>query len=147
MREAIHSSAMSAFDRIERPSHDWLNANLPIVEPLIEAKRQVLLNYKRNLWQRSSISSRSATQSAARHCATTIGLNFATKYSYLADLGNIMYNGIKRDLGPSEKKTVPLKTKYREPITDLKEQMDRLVKHYSELYLRETDLTAATLNS
>lgn len=40
---------MSAFDRIERPSHDWLNANLPIVEPLIEAKRQALLNYKRNL--------------------------------------------------------------------------------------------------
>ena len=33
MREAIYSSAMSAFDRIERPSHDWLNANLPIVEP------------------------------------------------------------------------------------------------------------------
>lgn len=58
-----------------------------------------------------------------------------------------MYNGIKRDLGPSEKKTVPLKTKYREPITDLKEQMDRLVKHYSELHLRETDFTAATLNS
>lgn len=50
MREAIYSSAMSAFDRIERPSHDWLNANLPI-----EAKRQALLNYKRNLWQRSSM--------------------------------------------------------------------------------------------
>lgn len=44
-----------------------------------------------------------------------------------------MYNGIKRDLGPSEKKTVPLKTKYREPIIDLKKEMDRLVKHYSEL--------------
>ena len=55
MREAIYSSAMSAFDRIEKPSHDWLNANLPIVEPLIEAKRQALLNYKRNLWQRSSM--------------------------------------------------------------------------------------------
>ena len=52
-----------------------------------------------------------------------------------------MYNGIKRDLGPSEKKTVPLKTKYREPIKD------RLVKHYSELYLRETEFIAATLNS
>lgn len=58
-----------------------------------------------------------------------------------------MYNGIKRDLGPSEKKTVPLKTKYREPIIDLKKEMDRLVKHYSELYLRETDFIAATLNS
>ena len=74
-----------------------------------------------------------------------IGLNFATKYSYLADLGNIMYNGIKRDLGPSEKKTVPLKTKYREPIIDLKKEMDRLVKHYSDL--RKTDFIAATLNS
>lgn len=58
-----------------------------------------------------------------------------------------MYNGIKRDLGPSEKKTVSLKTKYREPIIDLKKEMDRLVKHYSELYLRETDFIAATLNS
>lgn len=58
-----------------------------------------------------------------------------------------MYNGIKRDLGPSEKKTVPLKTKYREPIIDLKKEMDRLVKHYFELYLRETDFIAATLNS
>ena len=58
-----------------------------------------------------------------------------------------MYNGIKRDLGRTEKKTVPLKTKYREPIIDLKKEMDRLVKHYSELYLRETDFIAATLNS
>ena len=36
-----------------------------------------------------------------------------------------MYNGIKRDLGPSEKKTIPIKTKYGEPIKDLKEHIDR----------------------
>lgn len=94
-----------------------------MVEPIIEAKRQALLNYKWKLWQRSLMH---AVQLKALLdiVPTTIGLNFATKYSYIADLGNIMYNGIKRALGLSEKKTVPLKTKYREPITDLKEQMD-----------------------
>ena len=72
MREAIHSSAMSAFNRIERPSHDWLNPNLPIVEPLIEAKRQALL--EREI-------SDSAVQLKAlldNIVPTTIGLNFAT---------------------------------------------------------------------
>ena len=101
---------MSAFDRIERPSHDWLNANLPIVEPLIEAKRQALLNYKRNLWQCSSMHAMQL-KALLDTVPTTIGLNFATKYSCFADLGNIMYNGIKRDLGPSEEKTEPLTTK------------------------------------
>ena len=58
-----------------------------------------------------------------------------------------MYDGIKRALGLSEKKTAPLKSKSDEPITDLKEQMDRWVKYYSELYLRETVVTDAALNS
>ena len=58
-----------------------------------------------------------------------------------------MYDGIKRALGPPEEKTAPLKSKSGEPITDLKEQMDRWVEQYSELYLRETVVTDAALNS
>lgn len=64
---------------------------------------------------------------------TSIGFNFATNYTASRGL-------IKKALGPSEKKTPPppFKIKFGEPITDPKEQMVRLVEHYSELYLRET---------
>ena len=59
LREAIHPSAMSAFGREERPSRDWFNASLWFMEPLFEAKRQTLLNFKKNhltkLWQHSPL--------------------------------------------------------------------------------------------
>lgn len=45
-----------------------------------------------------------------------------------------------------EKRTL-LKPKSSEPITDPKEQKDRWVEHYSELYLRETFVNDAVLNS
>ena len=67
---------------------------------------------------------RSATPSAARRCASDYLPKLCNEIQLAADLGNIMYNGIKGDLGPSEKNTIPLKTKYGEPITDLKEQID-----------------------
>ena len=48
---------------------------------------------------------------------------------------------------PLKKYIHTYKKKYGEPITDLKDQMDRWLEHYSELYLPETVVTDATLNS
>ena len=44
----IHSSAMSALDGMDRPSHSWFNTSLPIMEPLIEVKQQAHLKCKKN---------------------------------------------------------------------------------------------------
>ena len=117
MREAIHSSGMAAFGRMERPSHDWFNANLSIMEPLIEAKRQALLNYKKHPCERTLAAlrvARSATQSAAGRSANDYWLKLCNEIQLAADLRNIrgLYDGIKRALGPLEKKTAPLKSKY-----------------------------------
>ena len=49
-----------------------------------------------------------------------------------------MYNGIKKVIGPSANKTVPLVSKFGEIITDKSKQLERWVEHYSELYLKET---------
>lgn len=84
MREAIHSSAMSALGGMDRPSHSWFNASLPIMEPLIEVKQQAHLKYKKNPCEKMLTAlpaARSLTQSLPDVVPITIGLNFATKYS------------------------------------------------------------------
>ena len=53
--------------------------------------------------------------------------------------GNIrgMYDGIKKALGPMQRQDGPLKSATGEVITDQGQQMERWVKHYSNLYSRE----------
>ena len=72
LREAIHSSAMSALGGMDRPSHSWFNASLPIMEPLIEVKQQAHLKYKKNPCEKIADSTPRCTQfnsEPARRCA------------------------------------------------------------------------------
>ena len=52
-----------------------------------------------------------------------------------------MYCGIKKALGPSQKKSASLKSSTGEIIQYRTEQMERWVEHYSELYARENIVT------
>ena len=84
LREAIHSSAMSALGGMDRPSHSWFNPSLTIMEPLIEVKQQAHLKYRKNTCEKMLTAlpaARSLTQSLPDVVPMTIGLNFATKYS------------------------------------------------------------------
>ena len=58
-----------------------------------------------------------------------------------------MYAGIKEATGPTITKSVPLKTKSGENITDKKEQMERWVEHYLELYSTQDVVTDAALDA
>ena len=58
-----------------------------------------------------------------------------------------MYEGIKKACGPVIKRSAPLKTLTGEVITDKKQQMDRWVEHYLELYSSETKLADNALNA
>ena len=54
---------------------------------------------------------------------------------------------MKKAIGPSIKKSAPLKSTSGQPILDKGKQVDRWVEHYLELYSRETLLTDEALNS
>ncbi|XP_049858189.1 craniofacial development protein 2-like [Schistocerca gregaria] len=60
-----------------------------------------------------------------------------------ADSGNVkaMYDGIKKAVGPTVRKTAPLKSKTGEVITDEGKQMERWVEHYLELYAAENEVS------
>jgi hypothetical protein len=43
-----HAAAMQAFGKKDPKIQDWFNANITILQPLIEGKRITLLNYQHN---------------------------------------------------------------------------------------------------
>ena len=61
------------------------------------------------------------------------------------DYGNT--GGIKQATGPTTTKSVPLKTKSAENITDQKKQMERWVEHYLELHSTQNVVTDAALDA
>ncbi|XP_047100946.1 uncharacterized protein LOC124719794 [Schistocerca piceifrons] len=52
-----------------------------------------------------------------------------------------MYDGIKKAIGPTVRKTAPLKSKMGEVITDEGKQMERWVEHYLKLYAVENEVS------
>ena len=58
-----------------------------------------------------------------------------------------MYDGVKKAVGPTQKKSAPIKSSTGEIIQDRAEQMEHWVEHYSELYSRENIVTDETLSA
>ncbi|XP_046980043.1 uncharacterized protein LOC124545187 [Schistocerca americana] len=52
-----------------------------------------------------------------------------------------MYDGIKKAIGPTVRKTAPLKSKTGEVITNEGKQMECWVEHYLELYAAENEVS------
>ena len=129
LRDTIHSTAQSIFGKKERQNPDWYNESLPVMEPAINAKRDALMNYKREPSNNNLAALRSArneAQRTARHCHSI---------QEAADRGNTrgVYEGMKKALGPSAQETAPLKSSTGETITDRSKQMDRWQEHYQDL--------------
>lgn len=152
LRKSIYNTAIGTFGKKVRRNTDWFEANVEVMKPILEAKRTALVRYKENPTPRTSAilkNTKKAAQQAARLCANQYWLQLCRGIQHAADTGNVrgMYEGIKKALGPTVKKTAPLKLKNGEPITDREAQMDRWVEHYHDLYSTENVVTEPALNS
>ena len=111
----IYNAAITEFGKRERPNQDWFNANLHVMVPVIETKREALLAYKHNPCEKTLSalrSARSIAQRTARGCANDYWLKLCERIQNSADCGNVsgMYDGIKKAVGPTVRKMAPLKS-------------------------------------
>ena len=88
LREAIHSSAMSALGGMDRPSHSRFNASLPIMEPIIEVKQQAHLKYKKNPCEKM-LTALPAARSLTQSTANDYWLKLRNDIQLTTVLGNI----------------------------------------------------------
>ncbi|XP_050703781.1 uncharacterized protein LOC126989216 [Eriocheir sinensis] len=151
-RDVVYNAAISTFGKKTSKSADWFEVHSEEIMPVIEEKRNPLAAYKANPSERNLQvlrSARSKVQQCARRCANDYWLQLSSQIQTAADTGNMkeMYDGIKQALGPTKKKTAPLKSTTGEVIQDRSKQMDRWVEHYSELYSRENTVTEDALNA
>ena len=152
VRDALYQSGLETFGRKEHRNEDWFEASWQEMEPVVEAKRAVRLAHENNpcpATKDALRAARSKCQQTARHCANDYWLKLSQMIQRDADCGNTggMYAGIKKATGPTATKSVPLKTKSGEIITDQKKQMERWVEHYLELYSTQNVVTDAALDA
>ena len=152
VRSALFQAGLEVLGRKERKNEDWFEANWQVMEPAVEAKRQARLAYNNNPCQTTRDAlriARSKCQQTARRCANDYWMKLSVRIQSAAESGNTgsMYAGIKEATGPSSTKSAPLKTKAGEPIDDQRQQMERWVEHYLELYATQNVVTDAALNA
>ena len=68
IRDTTHAAVLQAFGKKELKRQDWYNANIAILQPLIEEKRDALQDYQRNLSPRSLEALREARSCAKEEC-------------------------------------------------------------------------------
>ena len=81
LRDAIHTTALSTFGKRERRNPDWFEESISEMEPVIKAKRDALINYKREPSASNLAALRTARNNAqrtARHCANQYWLNWCS---------------------------------------------------------------------
>ena len=140
------------YGKKEKQNPDWFVAGIAELEPVIEAKRAALANYKSDPSVKTLTALRTAGMDAklvARRCANDYLLSLCQSIQLAADNGNTrgMYADIKKVFGPTIKKTLELKASTGEVITDKKLQMERWIERYQELYSREIEVNEATIES
>ena len=152
LRDTIHNTALTTFGKIDRKNPDWYDESLPEIQPIINAKREAFMNYKKVPSSKNLTAlrtARSKVQKIARRCANLYWMNLCHSIQAAADSGNIrgMYEGMKKAFGPSTRKTAPLKSSNGEPIVDRNKQMERWAEYYQDLYSKENMVTEHALNS
>lgn len=150
LRDAIYSTALSVFGKKQGKPNDWFDANQTTLAPILEEKRIALTNYKltpNTQTLQALRSSRGKLQQASRRCANDYWIQLCSSIQSAADTGNIrlMFDGIKKALGPSPRTIAPLKSASGETIADRSKQLDRWVEHYSELYASDNSVSDAAL--
>ena len=147
----MYRTALATFGKRSSKSHGWFEANSTVMTPVIEAKRAALAEYKRTPDERNLQIlriARSMAQRTARRCANEYWTELSENIQSAAITGNIrgMYDGIKKALGPTLNKTVPLRSSTGEVITDKVHQLERWVGHYSDIHSRENIVSPSALD-
>ena len=132
-------------------SQDWFDANIVTLQPLIEAKRDLLLEHHKNPTTGTLAAlrlARSRVKEECIKCANKFWLDLCSTIQIAADTGNIraMFEGIRKAIGPTQTKCAPLKSLNGELIQDKAKQLERWVEHYSQLYDRENLVSATALD-
>ena len=68
VKDVTHDAAMQAFGKKDPKSVDWFDANIKLLQPLIEAKRAALQNYQRNPTPQSLETLREARRHVKAEC-------------------------------------------------------------------------------
>ena len=152
LRDTMHRTALATFGKRSSKSHDWFEANSTVMTPVIEAKRATLAEHKHNPSERNLQIlriARSKTQQTARRCANEDWAELSENIHSAAITGNIrgMYDGIRKALGPTLKKTAPPRSSTGEAITDSGYQLERWVEHYSDILSRENIVSPPALDA
>ena len=152
LSQSIFDCAMEAYGKKENKTNDWYEANKAKLEPVLEARRSALLNYKNNPCKKTLTclqTARKRVKTLSRHCANDYWCKLCDTIERAAQSGNTgrMYEGIKTAFGPQTIKTAPLRSKDGLPITDSKMQLKRWAEHYLELYSTQNSITEEALNN
>ena len=149
LQDTMHRTTLVTFGR---RTHDWFEAKSAEMTLIITAKCAVLAEYKGSPSEQNLQilrAARSKAQQTARCCVNEYWTELSKAIQTAAITGNIrgMYDGIKKVLGPAQKKTASLKSSTGEVSTDKGQQIERWVEHYSDLYSRQNIVSPAALDT
>lgn len=142
LSSTVSKCAYDTFGKRTRRQPDWFRVSADILIPALEAKRSARLAFISN----PRHSTRAAFQAAkcnmqreVRSALQRYWEDLSARIVACSESGNIhgMYEGIKEALGPTPKKTAPLLSSDGHVLSELPDQLDRWVEHYSSLYSQE----------
>lgn len=92
LRNTIYSSAVLTYGKKERKNANWFEASIIKIEPIINAKRRALINYKPDSNQQNHQAlkvARSKALHTARCCAYDYWLHLSNNIQQASDIDNI----------------------------------------------------------
>ena len=106
IRDTTLAAAIQAFGKTKTKSQDWFDTNIVTLQPLIEAKRDLLLEHQKNPSPETLAAlrlARSHAKEECTRCANKFWLDLCSTIQVAADTGNIraMFEGIKKAIGPT----------------------------------------------
>ena len=124
--------------KIERNS-DWFDARTKTFNPVVNAKKAALLEYKQNPSKKTLSNYRKArnlAKATSRHCANNYWSTISKSIQRASDCGNVatMSEGIKKAFGPQISKSAPIRSSSGETLKDRGKQLERWAEHFQKLY-------------
>ncbi|CAM4650168.1 unnamed protein product [Leuciscus chuanchicus] len=138
-RNIVRDCALSSFGRRTRKQPDWFRCYADTLLPSLANKRAARLAVKQDSsphtiahWKQT----RSEVQRLTREAKHLYWESICRRVEHCSATGNTggMYQGLKQALGPPVKKSSPLRSATGEILTNLDDQLNRWVEHYSSLY-------------
>ncbi|CAM4709419.1 unnamed protein product [Leuciscus chuanchicus] len=151
-RNIVRDCALSSFGRRTRKQPDWFRCYADTLLPSLANKRAARLAVKQDSsphtiahWKQT----RSEVQRLTREAKHLYWESICRRVEHCSATGNTggMYQGLKQALGPPVKKSSPLRSATGEILTNLDDQLNRWVEHYSSLYAEPVTASEAAIVS